>query len=72
MIKNYGREWMNFNKKELEIISSCLYYRLQITPLCFEKKYYDTEEQKKYEKDISKLYFKIDRNKGEKCKLKKN
>ena len=63
MIKNYGREKMNFNKKELEIISSCLYYRLQITPLCFEKKYYDTEKQKKYEKDISKLHLKIERNK---------
>ena len=63
IIKNYGREKMNFNKKELEIISSCLYYRLQITPLCFEKKYYDTEKQKKYEKDISKLHLKIERNK---------
>ena len=54
---------MQFNKKELEIISSCLYFRLKTTPGSFLEKYYDTEEQKKYVKDISKLHAKIERNK---------
>ena len=50
---------MQFNKKELKIISSCLYYRLQLSPVSFIEKYHETEEQKKYEKDIIELHLKI-------------